>query len=413
MAIVTTDSKNYSDIAEAIRNKGVSGSFKPNQMAAAIEQIEGGGGGGNPTAPENDVIFIDFDGTIRYSYTKEEFLALTELPPNPNHSDEGLVSEGWNWTFAGAQSYVRMYDELVIGQTYHALDNKCHVILQIPENDLTFTANVLGYKGVSVTVDFGDGSELITKTAEKSNATLTFEHTYARGGVHEVIVDASGRGYQISNFFGGASTYDKIGQLKRIVHSPLAGFQTISPISLRYMGDCEVIFPRGIYNVSTGTMCSNLIPTIIFPLGYTPTAGNSNWWSDNTVVKYVSFPEGFDGVYRNYNFSGARSIRKVCPDTTNTAIANNVVANCKGLSRIVIPVQTTSIGAQFASGCTNVKTIKFYPTTPPAVANANAFNGVPTSCKIYVPRGCLSAYTTATNYPDSATYTYEEFDIPT
>lgn len=44
MAIVTTDNKHYSDIAEAIRNKGVSGSFKPEQMAAAIESIEGGGG---------------------------------------------------------------------------------------------------------------------------------------------------------------------------------------------------------------------------------------------------------------------------------------------------------------------------------------------------------------------------------
>lgn len=44
MAIVTTDSQNYADIAEAIRNKGVNGSFKPNQMAQAIEDIESGGG---------------------------------------------------------------------------------------------------------------------------------------------------------------------------------------------------------------------------------------------------------------------------------------------------------------------------------------------------------------------------------
>lgn len=41
---VVTDSKNYTDIASAIREKGVEGSFKPAEMAAAIESIEGGGG---------------------------------------------------------------------------------------------------------------------------------------------------------------------------------------------------------------------------------------------------------------------------------------------------------------------------------------------------------------------------------
>ena len=44
MAIVTTDNKHYTDIADAIRNKGVSGSFTPAQMSAAIGQIEISGG---------------------------------------------------------------------------------------------------------------------------------------------------------------------------------------------------------------------------------------------------------------------------------------------------------------------------------------------------------------------------------
>lgn len=44
MATVTTDSQNYSDIADAIRAKGISGSFMPAQMANAVSQIQGGGG---------------------------------------------------------------------------------------------------------------------------------------------------------------------------------------------------------------------------------------------------------------------------------------------------------------------------------------------------------------------------------
>lgn len=43
MSKVVTDSKHYTDIAEAIRGKGVEGSFKPSEMAAAIEEILSGG----------------------------------------------------------------------------------------------------------------------------------------------------------------------------------------------------------------------------------------------------------------------------------------------------------------------------------------------------------------------------------
>lgn len=45
MAIVTTNDQHYSDIADAIRAKGVNGVFKPAQMAGAISNIPTGGGG--------------------------------------------------------------------------------------------------------------------------------------------------------------------------------------------------------------------------------------------------------------------------------------------------------------------------------------------------------------------------------
>lgn len=46
----------------------------------------------NAEAEENDVIFIDYDGTIRYSYSAQDFLALTAMPANPTHP--GLISQG-------------------------------------------------------------------------------------------------------------------------------------------------------------------------------------------------------------------------------------------------------------------------------------------------------------------------------
>lgn len=54
MAMIRTDSTNYTNIAAAIRaKKGVSTTYKPNEMAAAIQSITTGGGGITPTGTIN------------------------------------------------------------------------------------------------------------------------------------------------------------------------------------------------------------------------------------------------------------------------------------------------------------------------------------------------------------------------
>lgn len=64
----------------------------------------GGGSGGSSSEPMRDVNFIDYDGTVVNSYSKEDFLALSAMPENPSH--DGLVAQGWNWSFEDAQDYV-------------------------------------------------------------------------------------------------------------------------------------------------------------------------------------------------------------------------------------------------------------------------------------------------------------------
>jgi len=48
------------------------------------------------------------------------------------------------------------------------------------------------------------------------------------------------------------------------------------------------------------------------------------------------------------------------------------------------------------------------PTTPPTLSSANAFNGIPSDCIIYVPVGSLEAYQTATNWSTYASKMREE-----
>ena len=47
-------------------------------------------------------------------------------------------------------------------------------------------------------------------------------------------------------------------------------------------------------------------------------------------------------------------------------------------------------------------------TTPPALSNTSAFDGIPDDCIIYVPQGSLEAYQTATNWATYASRMQEE-----
>ena len=91
-----------------------------------------------------------------------------------------------------------------------------------------------------------------------------------------------------------------------------------------------------------------------------------------------------------------------------TAIPAYFCKNCDYLYEVTIPEPISEIGIQAFANCPALRQISFYPTTPPTVTNSNAFANLPTSCQIYVPSGCLSAYTSATNYPSSSTYSYYE-----
>ncbi|MBR7042325.1 MAG: hypothetical protein IKI04_02365 [Bacilli bacterium] len=98
MAKYYTSTEELTSIADAIRTKGGTNSSLvfPTGFVSAIQNIP------TSSAPievaEKDVNFIDYDGTILYSYTAQEAQALTELPANPTHT--GLTSHGWNWTLA-------------------------------------------------------------------------------------------------------------------------------------------------------------------------------------------------------------------------------------------------------------------------------------------------------------------------
>jgi len=107
-------------------------------------------------------------------------------------------------------------------------------------------------------------------------------------------------------------------------------------------------------------------------------------------------------------FSNCYALQTINIPSNITSIPASLLSGAKSLRSITIPSAITSIGAKAFYQCISLGEIHFQSTTPPTVDDSNTWSGIPAICKIYVPTGYLSAYTGATNYPSSSTYTYVE-----
>ena len=77
-------------------------------------------------------------------------------------------------------------------------------------------------------------------------------------------------------------------------------------------------------------------------------------------------------------------------------INNNAFAFCTSLETITIPNKVLNIDYNAFVGCSELITIHCKATTPPTITES-AFDGLYTTCTLYVPTANKSLYTTA-NY---------------
>ena len=121
----------------------------------------------------------------------------------------------------------------------------------------------------------------------------------------------------------------------------------------------------------------------------------------------ITIPNSVRSIY-NSAFYNCYSLTSITIPNSVTSIGNNAFNNCPSLTSITIPNSVTSIGSKAFYNCSGIVRYHLRGTTPPTLSATDAFTGIFSKCIIYVPKGCLEAYQTATNWSYYSSYMQEE-----
>ena len=416
-----------SDLKTSIENKGVTvpSATTLDGYAALVDQISGGGGGGGGSATD-PVRFIDYDGTILYSYSAQDFAALSAMPANPTHT--GLTSQGWNWTLADAKAQVTAMGNCDIGQMYVTDDGKTRVYISLVDS-----ARLSPYLGIcpngTVVVDWGDNTATSTLTGTSLSTVVRAQHTYATAGDYVITLTVSSGSFAI---YGNSSygtylltrTNDNITSQKcyqnAIKKVELGANVLLADFALSYCYSLtSITIPSSVTAISSYAFayCSNLT-SIIIPNSVTDTGNYTFYYCYSLARVIISssvtriganafnrchslasiiIPNNVTDISLNA-FDYCYSLASITIPSNVTSIWSATFRNCYSLTSVMIPNSVTTIGAYAFSNCYCVAEYHLLSTTPPTLANTNAFTGILADCKIYVPSASLNTYKRATNW---------------
>lgn len=372
-------------------------------------------------AEEKDVNFIDYDGTIVYSYTVDEFNALTEMPANPTHS--GLTAEGWNWTLSDAKTYLQTCKYLVIGQNYITTPDEfqhsvTRIYIELQEGYLS------PYLGLAVNgtayVNWGDGPynewQSITGTSWYDVSDLiSTQHTYAAPGRYCISINATGP----TNFIGYNATigstilWAKNTTTNTAANKPYQNsilkieFGTWTHFDQYAFTKCyrlsTISFTKfSANNISYQSCAFNNCYSLKSITG--PIRSASNCYS----LKNIALPKNSNIMDEYLTFSYCYCLSSVAINSI-TEIKQGAFSYCHTLSKIYIPSTVTNIVNSAFAYCSSLRQIYFTRSTPPTIANSNVFSSLSTDCVIFIPGDSATImynYIIATNYPSYSTYKY-------
>ena len=344
MATRVIDDVKLQNIAVAIQTKDNGGQMTVDEMPGRIEAIPTG----SPTVLNPALVLWDWEGTKLAEYSAEDVLALTELPapstlPAYATADhELLLFQEWNWSLANIKTWVQNHEgeTLDVGAIYTTTDGQDH-----------------NYWG---------------------NPRLN-----------------------------GATNINmkKMGSTGNIPNNAFNGFNKLSAIS----------FPNGVINIGSqifwGCVLKMInIPSTVAQISYSafvenyalkqinfPNNGNLGlgMFQKCYSLEKVNIPNGTTNIGLRF-FYECRSLKNIIIPSSVIAIGKESFCNCYNLPKIEIPDSVTDIGDSAFTNCGSLCDILL--KGKPTLSNTNAFSGLPTNYRIYVPRSDLSWFETATNW---------------
>lgn len=351
----------------------------------------------NPEVPLKDVNFYDYDGTVVYSYTKEEFLAMADMPANPAHTR--LSAQGWNWTLEAAQDYVEKYGSCEIGQMYITDDGRTRLYIRIGRSE-NFAVHLKFNQSAAngVTVNWGDDSA--AETAEAAG-NVTMDHVYAAEGDYIITMSVADEcsvrlghsttaGATLVNAGGSSACFfsqglkalgGRTGRDALIALEIGAGVTDIGSVAFNYSMNLETItIPQEVEMLRSLAFvgCVSL-KAVVVPAGVTNIGEIAFGWLSRATaiclpyaltsikqgafrqcgsVKRLSVPEGVTAIEQQ-TFSGANCAEVISiPDTIQGAIGNYAFECCYLITKLNIPVGVTSISNYAFACCYNLRHIE-------------------------------------------------------
>lgn len=392
---------------QAIIDKGGTINGDITTWANSISNIPSGGSGGTSLS-KNDVTFYDYDGTVLYAYTKDEFLSLSDLPPLP--TQPSLICQEWNYDYDDAIDHVTKYGKLDIGATYITDDGKTRLYINIAaEGRMTVPLYFSQTVDNGVIIDWGDGSDsqTISGTGYKNTS-----HTYTSIGDYCItllvrsgqVILGHGEHYSI---FGSTSSQSHLSILKKVEIGSNTGLT--SRTFYRQYSLSSITIPNGAMSNIGLQLFSEcyLLYSVTIPKSTTSFTSNEVF-KDCRSLSFIIFPSGVNSFSEGafYNCFALSSI--IIPDNVQS-INRNAFTYCYSLSSVIIPSSVTLIGSGAFSICTNMAFYDFSTHTSVPTLSGK-FEHFPSDCKIIVPDNLYDAWIAATNWSAQASNIIKKSD---
>ena len=345
MATRVIDDAKLQNIAVAIQAKDNGGQMTVDEMPGRIEAIPTG----SPTVLNPALILWDWEGTKLAEYSAEDALALTELPvPNTlpayaNIDHDLLLFQSWNWSLANIKTWIQNHEgeTLDIGAIYTTTDGQDHNYWGNPRLD-TATAITMQKRGT---------------------ASIGGNAFYSCFSLTQINIpdNVTSIGNQA---FNGCFSLTQINIPDSV--TSIGGSAFYSCFSLT-----QINIPDGITSIETSAFRSCYSLT------------------------QIRIPDSVASIGINA-FQSCYSLTQIRIPDSVTSIMNYAFNSCYSLTQINIPDGVTSIGNSAFQSCKTLCDILL--ESKPTLSNTNAFDGLPSIYRIYVPRSDLSWFETATNW---------------